>query len=81
MEKLKQGDLVIDYEGDLVLVILNEDNRLAMVWLNTDNSPEVYGFISTVSKFVEYHNKQGYTYKVVGNIKKAFRKLKDELPK
>ena len=81
MEKLKQGDLVIDYEGDLVLVILNEDNKLAMVWLDTDTSPEVYGFIKTAARFVAYHEGKGYTYKVVGNVKKAFRKLKDELPK
>ena len=81
MEKLKQGDLVIDYEGDLVLVILNEDNKLAMVWLDTDNSPEVYEFIKTAKQFVDYHDEHSYTYRIVGNVKKAFRKLKDELPK
>ena len=80
MEKLKQGDLVIDYEGDLVLVILNEDSKLAMVWLNTDNSPEVYGFIKTAERFITYHESKGFTYKVVGNVKKAFKKLKNEVP-
>lgn len=80
MSKLKIGDLVKDYEGDIALVFYDEGGEVCILYLTSDASPEMYAFMSTAAKFEKFHASEGYTYEVVGNVKKAFKKLADELP-
>jgi hypothetical protein len=88
MTNLKQGDLVIDYEGDLTLIVRNSDNILFPVCLTSHagcadgNRPYYFSTIhKTIMEFLAKHEELGRECRVVGNIQDALVKLRNELPK
>ena len=82
MTRLKQGDLVIDYEGDLTLIVQMDGKKLFPVCLTGQNKSFYYaGLHPTVKEFIKAHEKLRRAPRVVGNIMNVMKKLKDELPK
>ena len=86
MSEFKNGDLVIDYEGDLTLMVENSEGELLPITLTGSGTeqtrPSYYSnILRTSEEFVEYHRRHNYEYEVVGNISDALKKLHNEISK